>query len=90
MFILFKARHGTKTYGRPPKSNPGAETGIFLKNSINTIAADALAPCVTRASTEMLLTVVYGSLSSTGENFNHLPHLSDKIRYKMQTYSNVS
>ena len=89
MFILFKARHGTKSYGRPPKSNPGAETGNFLKNSVNSIAADALAPCVTRASVEMLLTLEYGSLSSKGENFNYLTHLSDKERYKMQAYFNV-
>ena len=33
-----------------------AEIGIFQKNEVNTMAADALAPCVARTSTAMVLT----------------------------------
>ena len=40
--------------------NPsGAETRIFLKNKINTMAADALAMQVARASAAMVLTMSY-------------------------------
>ena len=35
----------------------GAETGIFEKNLVNTMTADALAPCVARASAAMVLTM---------------------------------
>ena len=34
----------------------GAETGIFLGNYVNTMAADALATCVARSSATMVLT----------------------------------
>ena len=33
----------------------GAAAGIFQKNKVNTMAADALAPCVTRPSAAMAL-----------------------------------
>ena len=36
--------------------NPsGAETGIFLDNNVNTMAAVALVPCGTRSSAAMVL-----------------------------------
>ena len=39
--------------------NPsGAETGIFWENYDTTIAADTLGPCVARALTAMILTMV--------------------------------
>ena len=38
--------------------NPfGAETGIFSEKLVNTLAADALAPCVASTSTAMVLNV---------------------------------
>ena len=35
----------------------GAETGIFWTNKVNTMAVDALAPCVTRSSA----TIIHGT-----------------------------
>ena len=35
----------------------GAETRIFLKNQMNNMADDALAPCIAWASTAMILVV---------------------------------
>ena len=34
-----------------------AETGIFQESNTNTLAADALAPCITRSLAPMLLTM---------------------------------
>ena len=37
------------------KDGSSAETKIFQENQANTMAADTLAPCVTRASAAMIL-----------------------------------
>ena len=37
----------------------GTEAGIYRENKVNTMAADALALCITRASAAMVLTVRY-------------------------------
>ena len=63
----------------------GADTGIFKQKWTSTMAADALASCVARPSSVMLLTCNW-SVSFAGNDFNYVHNLIAKKKYKIQLH----
>ena len=66
----------------------GTQTEIFLDNSVNIMAVDALVPCTALLSRTTILTMQTNgsSLSFTGKNFNYLHLLSAERKCGISSY----
>ena len=81
--ILFKPQYVNSSY---------AGTRLFLDNWLNTMAADALSPCVTRTSTPMVLNCrLNRSFPSSGKDFKHLCFsvLRNDRKWKILYFNNI-